>query len=506
MFTWDRGRVTSVLLTVVMVLALTPGIAVGSPNDPPQGTSTTNPSYPTAAFPSDLALPKPDDSSPYDLSWWRRSWGNSTSPQFFFDHPDSSTAAGVQGFYYVIDRSADTTLNLADIGSYYQSINPENTTVAKGIFNIQDVYSGDAPSGGWVYPSTGLRYPWEGQWYLHMMWYDTLPVTYATHHLRVGVDVTPPLPPSKVTVRPSVSYTGATDIWFSSRRAHVTWEDKTYDALSGTAKYAVYVDGKYVGPKYQGSHIFQSVTLEDLPGGEHTIAVSAIDRAGNASPKATAIFRTDPDVPTVKITSPSAGGVVGLSATFKATAADEGGVRYVDFAIDGKSVYTDTKAPYEFTKNMSAYSGGGHSVTATVKDMYGRTATATNKFTLDKVAPTVSSVNDTPDPFYPVLDDGYKDTMSVGFWCNEGGTAVLSVYDATGQLYAQRTKTVGSGWQSIVWDGVSKYDRIGVGTFRYTLSVKDIAGNTTSKGYFTTTINDYELVRIAPNAVKVVPR
>jgi len=505
MFTRGRSRVASIALLILMLLALTPSFAAAGGNDPPTGTSTTNPMYATP-FRDMHLIPLPGDASPYPLSWWREGWGSANTPQFTFLHPDTVTPGGIQGFYYVVDRSPDTTLTLAAAGSYYQSSNPVSTLVELGYLNILDVYYQDAPPGGWGFSQPGMRLPWEGQWYLHMLWYDMVGNQYVTHHIPVGIDQTPPLAVSSLMARPSLSYVGPTNRWFPTRRAHVTWEDKDYDALSGVAKYDIYVDGEYATSKFEADHIFESVTLEDLSGGRHVIDVYAVDRAVNRSPRATTYFYSDPDTPTVTITNPVNGGRVGLNATFKATATDEAGIQWVDFAIDGVSFYTDRTAPYEAIRNMSAYSAGTHTLTVRAKDMYGRVVSRSHTFTVDKTYPVLSSVSDWPDPFYPILTDSYKDTMTVSFWCSEGGTATLNVYNANGDVYATRSRSIGSGWQSIVWDGVSKWGRKGTGTFRYTLTVRDAAGNATSAGYYTTTIRDYEIVRIAPNAVRIVPR
>lgn len=505
MFTRGRSRVAYVLLSVVMLLALTPSFAAGSGNDPPTGTSLTNPMYPYPADESFHLIPHPDDTSPYPLSFWRHGWGSSSMPQYTFGHPDPSTPGGVQGFYYVVDRSADTTLNLTDTGTYYQSSSPVNTLVSLGNLNITDVYYHDAPAAGWLYSEPGMRLPWEGRWYLHMMWYDMAGTLYSTHHVPMGIDQTRPLAVSTLMARPSWSYVGPTNKWFSTRRAHVTWEDKDYDALSGVAKYDVYVDGVFATAKFEADHIFESVTLEDLTGGAHIIDVYAVDRAANVGPAARTYFYSDPDTPTVSITSPVNGGRVGVNAVFNATATDEAGISLVDFAIDGVSFFTDRGAPYTATKNLSAYSNGTHTIRASARDMLGRVVSTTHTFTIDKTFPVVNSVSDSNDPFYPMIVDGYKDTTNMSFWCSEGGTATLSIYNASG-LYATRSKAVGSGWQSITWDGVSKYGGKATGTFSYSITVKDAAGNATTLQGYQTTIRDYEIVRIAPNAVKIIPR
>jgi hypothetical protein len=76
----------------------------------------------------------------------------------------------------------------------------------------------------------------------------------------------------------------------------------------------------------------------------------------------------------VSITSPANGSQVSAKLAINAQATDNVGVVNVVFTVDGKTLSTDTTAPYRVTWRPSR---GKHTVTATAKDAAGNTATAT---------------------------------------------------------------------------------------------------------------------------------
>jgi len=455
-------------------------------------------------------------------AWWRDFWGNSTSASYELEIPagcvpehfsdgqrnyDPGTGLPVEpivlGAIYVVDKSPDTDINENAPALYEHATGlwtPQNLLILKA-----DMLS--TAAGSPTLPNA--RFPWEGEWFLHYSFYSESDVSTLTITVPLNVDVTPPAPVRKVVARPSAKYSGATGGWFESNRAHVTWEDMEYDAMSGIAYYKIVVNGEEFDQRvWHLGHTSTSISVEDLPPGENVIEIIPIDRATNEGPAEKVTFKSDPDYPVVKITTPSAEGqTLPVKPTFAADVTDGAGIQWVDFAIDGKSIYTDLEAPYAVTWNMASYSTGPHTLTVRAKDMYGHVTEAKRTFYVDKTIPIVSSLSDAPDPFYPVLKDGYKDAMTVNFFTSEGGKCALYVYDSAGNLWAKRTKRcIGSGWQSMSWDGVGGEDEVKVGTFTYKIEVRDAAGNPgySATGY--TTIRDYEIVRVAPNAVQIVPR
>ena len=517
-----QQRRSKVALTVVCALALSFALAVPAhavvpavnanaiSNMPEEwdsdrilGTTTTNPGHSTEAE-----------------VWWRQGWGNSLVLDWRAYIPSGTLPEGT-------DRSYDTTLNAPiepwTLGAFFVldgspgTVLDPNTPQLYG--HATGVWVGDqlhitpsvlAYSAGRPIPPGG-RFPYEGDWYLHYNFYSETQVSTRTITWKnLRVDLTPPASVRKVVAKPTSDYIGPTDIWFESAQAHVTWEDMEYDSLAGTAYYRVLVNGTVFDDQvWHLGHSSRSVTIDDLPPGENKIEIITVDRATNESVPHAVTFKSDPDFPVVEITSPGySGQLMPKSSTFAADVTDGAGIQWVDFAIDGKSVYTDKSAPYGFTKDMAAYSNGAHTLTVKAKDMFGHQTVETRSFSLDKTVPRVSSISDSPDPFYPIIREGYKDNTTIQFFTSEGGALLLSVYDADGALFTQRSKrNIGSGWQSIVWDGLGgEGGSAQTGTFSYRVMVKDAAGNKGYSGYGYTTIRDYEIVRISPDAVRIVPR
>lgn len=493
-----RSRVLVLALALVFALTCVPATAYASINDMPPnelGTSSTNPFNEERDY------------------WWRLGWGNSLYPQFELALPQGTSAdtpPQVLGALYVVDRSFATEIDETRPQDYDHAWDPAGTWLSHSL-DIRGIY-GSSPVA-FAATEAGARLPFEGQWWFHWSFFDTSEVASRTITGPFGIDVTPPLPVAKLNSKPYQSYSGPTGVWFPDTRAYVVWEDKEYDALSGTGAYEVYVNDVLVAfpdgrPKYvyHLGHTFTSATIEDLPPGKNRITVKTVDRATNTAPGVTTYFYSDPDTPTVDVTFPPADGLVGRNAVFTANATDGAGIQYVEFLVDGATIGKDTTAPYSLAKDMIAYANGSHTLQVKAKDMYGRVASQSRAFTLDKTAPSLSSISDTSDPFYPIIQEGYKDTSTVSFYTNEKVYAYVHYYKANGQLFTSRSATRGPGWASIVWDGRNSKGEVGIGDYRYRVAVKDAAGNETWSGTYLSTIRDYELVRIAPNAVKVIPR
>ncbi|PKQ30352.1 MAG: hypothetical protein CVT60_00690 [Actinobacteria bacterium HGW-Actinobacteria-10] len=472
--------------------------------------------FPLTAFADINDLPSPIASSatnPDDVndpgSWWRRGWGNSLTPEFTLSVPSADPT--VLGMIYTVDRNPGTEIDETMVDAYDIAWDPEGTWLTHTL-DIRGIY-GSNPAL-LAATETGARLPFEGRWQFHWSFFNAAQVATRTITGDFGIDVTPPLPVTKLVARPYVSYAGPTDgVWFDSRRAYIVWEDKEYDQLSGTAAYEVWVNDKRLefdadSPRYvyHLDHAYTAATLEDLPPGKNKIAVKTVDRATNTAPPTVTYFYSDPDVPVVKITKPAAGGYVGKNGLFTATATDGAGIQSVRFYIDGVLVFTDTVAPYEFAKDMSVYANGTHEIKVIAKDMFGREVADVRDFILDKTPAQLLYVSDSPDPFYPVLIDGYKDISTVNFWSDERVYAYVYYYNSNGSLFTGRSGARASGWSQFYWNGRNLENEVGLGTYGYRVVLVDRAGNQTVGGLQTTTIRDYELVRVSDNAVTVVPR
>lgn len=77
----------------------------------------------------------------------------------------------------------------------------------------------------------------------------------------------------------------------------------------------------------------------------------------------------DPNPPTVTITEPPKDATVTGQLTVIAEAKDNTGVSKVDFAIDGKTLSSDTTEPYSALIDTTSLADGSHQITATATDI-----------------------------------------------------------------------------------------------------------------------------------------
>jgi hypothetical protein len=117
-----------------------------------------------------------------------------------------------------------------------------------------------------------------------------------------------------------------------------------------------------------------------LASGTYYYAVRAVDAAGNVGPasgEAGVSVTADTAAPSVALTSPAPGAVVGGAVTLTAAASDDVGVAGVQFLLDGAPVGAeDTAAPYSFTWSSGTASNGSHVLTARARDAAGNTSTS----------------------------------------------------------------------------------------------------------------------------------
>ena len=118
------------------------------------------------------------------------------------------------------------------------------------------------------------------------------------------------------------------------------------------------------------------------PPGTHTLAVLAVDWSGNAVATQSGSISVDvvPAYPTISLTSPQAytfaRGVVTIDATSSSS-------------VDPASVvYTLDGAPVSSPWDTTATADGSHTVTATITDGRGKTATDTAPVTVDNTPPS----------------------------------------------------------------------------------------------------------------------
>jgi hypothetical protein len=100
----------------------------------------------------------------------------------------------------------------------------------------------------------------------------------------------------------------------------------------------------------------------------------------------------DTTPPSVAITAPAAGAIVGGSVTVTASATDDVGVTGVQFKLDGQNLGSEvTSPPFSVTWNTSSAAAGTHTLTAVAHDAAGNPATASDvRVTVDNTPPTAA--------------------------------------------------------------------------------------------------------------------
>ncbi len=478
-------KILMVVLTLALVLSA--GALTAFAAGDPIGTSTTNPTD----------------------QWWRTTvdvhgntvyWGSSSRPDLIVPPSGEGTDAPL-GFLYDATR-APSSIDIATPDIYGKTVQPVGTHFTQ-VFNLSK-YPGAAG---------GL----EGIWYLELRFFKSSGYDPTTSQQAIGVDQTHPVPVAGLALYDGPA--GVTPISgvTTTDRIQARWTDAEYDSLSGTAYYQVYLDGTPWPSSIQGDieagrawrllGVPASLTAEDFPAGIHTVSISAVDRAANEGPKTSVDITVDPDVPVISLTKPVAGSLIGAAPSFEATASDAGGVKFVKFYVDGTLVGTDSTSIYAVTPDLSAFGNGSHTAQAMVEDLYGRQVYSDLvPFTLDKTAPAITGINDSPDPFYPRKRDGYKDDSIIRFRLSEPAAVKVTIYTKKGTVVRAMTANKPAGSGSMKWNG--KNDGgvlVAAGVYYYRITATDAAGNAKSSGKYATRLAYHQFVRTR-RGIRVIDR
>ncbi len=99
---------------------------------------------------------------------------------------------------------------------------------------------------------------------------------------------------------------------------------------------------------------------------------------------------SDTTAPTVSLSSPGGGAVVGGTISIGANAADNVGVASVTMSVDGVDMGTDSTSPFSFAWNTTTAINGAHTLRTTARDAAGNWAYAQISVTVDNAAPSVA--------------------------------------------------------------------------------------------------------------------
>jgi len=160
------------------------------------------------------------------------------------------------------------------------------------------------------------------------------------------------------------------------------------------------LDGNNLGAEDTTAPYSVSWNTTAASNGSHTLTAVARDSLGvlwTSDPVTVTVFN-DTTPPTVSITSPASGTIVGGTIGVTASASDNVGVVGVQFLLDGLNAGAEvTAAPYSVSWNTTTASNGSHSLTAVARDAAGNRATSapvavtvSNGAPPDTTPPTVS--------------------------------------------------------------------------------------------------------------------
>lgn len=374
------------------------------------------------------------------------------------------------GFCYVIDR------------------NPTTLPTQASSFNATGILRVNMDDFAALHGTTS-----EGTWYLHVAALDSNGHLSPVTHYQFMTDLTVPTTPA--------SLDDGVEGWTAYAIRRFDWAASS-DSLSGVARYWYRVNA---GVETSVAAGVTGVDLTDLADGANTFQVRAQDAAGNYSSWVSHTAYVDANAPKVSVAAPDSGDVVGAHYTFKASAVDSASVEAVGFYLDGSAIGTDTAAPYELAYDLTSVTAGSHKLRVKAVDRCGNSATASHDFTLDNVAPSITKVSDTPDPFFPILRDGYKDNLTVHFTLSEASSVTMKAYNSSGTVIRTISAKKAAGSNSLVWNGRNSSNKaVRAGTYYYRLYATDAAGNTRTGYKYSATVKSYIIVKVGSNGAKVV--
>jgi hypothetical protein len=291
-----------------------------------------------------------------------------------------------------------------------------------------------------------------------------------------GSSTPPPPPPTgSLTVALTAPVNGAT---VSGTNWAVVWVN---GAGTGSKVYTLSVGGQTVGTTTTSSSGPVSIpwNTAGVANGSQALTASVRDAAGQTGSTSRTVTVSNasgtPTTPlTVGFTSPAAGATVSGTVTVGLTAAGGSGLTY-RLAVDG--VQVATSAAYSW--NTAGVANGSHTLTATVADSAGRTATATRTVTVSNVAaPPPPPPPPTGSLTVALTAPGNGATVSGTNWAVvwvNGAAAGSKVYTLSvgGRTVATST-TASAGPVSIPWNTAS----VANGGQLLTATVRDAGGRT----------------------------
>jgi putative lipoic acid-binding regulatory protein len=226
--------------------------------------------------------------------------------------------------------------------------------------------------------------------------------------------------------------------------------------------------------------------------GTYTLTARARDAAGNTATSAGVIVtvNNDTQVPTVSITAPAGGTVLG-TINVNANAADNIGVVGVQFLLDGVNLGSeDLASPYTISWNTATVADGSHTLTARARDAAGNIATSS--------AVVVTVQNTPPDTQVPTVSITAPATGNVTGTINVTANASDNVGVAGVQFLLNGVNLSAEDVVSpyaVSWSTAS----VANGTYTLTARARDAAGNSATSSPVSVTVFNNSTLIVALN-------
>ncbi|QRN98484.1 Ig-like domain repeat protein [Archangium violaceum] len=148
------------------------------------------------------------------------------------------------------------------------------------------------------------------------------------------------------------------------------------DDRSGVSKVEFFLGSTPLSTDTTAPYESSSLNTRNYANGTYVLTAKAHDAWGNVgSASVNVTLRNDFAVPTVSITSPTAGSTVTGGVSILASASDDLGVTRVEFYVDGALIGTDTTSPYSVAWDSSTFTGS-RSLQARAYDAVGNVGTS----------------------------------------------------------------------------------------------------------------------------------
>jgi concanavalin A-like lectin/glucanase superfamily protein/Big-like domain-containing protein/purple acid phosphatase-like protein len=240
---------------------------------------------------------------------------------------------------------------------------------------------------------------------------------------------------------------------------------------------------RILGHPYNTSGDYTYYTFAKLsPDGKYVLFTSNMNGSARSDvflaevPQTAAAADTTP--PTVSITAPGAGIVLG-TVTVAAAASDDVGVAGVRFRLDGTDLGAeDTSAPFSLAWNSLLALSGGHVLTAVARDAAGNTTTSSG------VAVTVSNPTDTTPPALGAIGATTIGAAAATITWTTDEPADSQVDYGTSPSYGASTARDAS---AVVSHAQSLGPLAAATTYHYRVRSRDAAGNLAISGDLTLT-------------------